>query len=202
MTADTAAEFWADRRARHPRFAHAVAADTRMAAAYRGERFEFRGPVDQFLQILRLCLVSDAFLGQVLYRAKAACVRRRIPLIPHLLNRLVAITTQMYIDDVIIVASGVHIPHGHVVLGGITEIQQGVLIAPFVSIGLRAGELRGPVVGRGSKIGTGSRVLGPIELGPGVVVGANAVVMIDVPAGATAVGVPARVIPAKDESNS
>lgn len=200
MSAETAAEFWADRRARHPRFGEAVAADARAAAAYRGERFEFRGPVDQLVQILRLCLVSDAFLGHLLYRAKAACLRRRIPLVPHVLHRLVAMTSQMYIGDPVVMAPGVHIPHGHVVLDGITEIHQGVLIAPFVSIGLRAGELRGPVIGRGSKIGTGSRLLGPIELGPRVSVGANAVVMVDVPAGSTAVGIPVRIIPPKDEA--
>ena len=202
MTSDEAAEFRAHRRSRHPRFGEAVAADARAAAAFRGERFEFRGPVDQFVQILRLCLVSDAFLGHVLYRAKASCLRRGIPLLPHLLHRLVAITSQMYIGDPVVMEPGVHLPHGHLVLDGITDIQRGVLIAPFVSIGLRAGELRGPVIGRGSKIGTGARLLGPIEIGPRVSIGANSVVMVDVPADATAVGVPVRIIPAKDDASS
>ncbi|MGH2514093.1 MAG: serine O-acetyltransferase, partial [Ktedonobacterales bacterium] len=43
----------------------------------------------------------------------------------------------------------------------------------------------------------GARVLGGITIGDGAQIGANAVVIDDVPAGATAVGIPARVIPAK-----
>jgi len=43
-------------------------------------------------------------------------------------------------------------------------------------------------------VGTGAKILGPVKVGKGAKIGANAVVLCDVPAGATAVGVPARVI--------
>jgi serine O-acetyltransferase len=43
-------------------------------------------------------------------------------------------------------------------------------------------------------IGSGARVLGPVSVGDGAQIGANAVVLQDVPPGATAVGVPARVL--------
>jgi serine O-acetyltransferase len=63
-----------------------------------------------------------------------------------------------------------------------------------VTIGLVEGDFRGPTIGRGVRIGTGAKVIGPVSVGDGAKVGANAVVMIDVPSGASAVGVPARVV--------
>ena len=51
--------------------------------------------------------------------------------------------------------------------------------------------LQGPTIGRGVFVGTGARVLGPIQLGDGAQIGANAVVVKDVPAGAVVVGIPA-----------
>jgi serine O-acetyltransferase len=50
-----------------------------------------------------------------------------------------------------------------------------------------------PTIGDGVFIGAGARVLGGISIGDGAVIGANAVVTNDIPAGATAVGIPARV---------
>jgi serine O-acetyltransferase len=51
----------------------------------------------------------------------------------------------------------------------------------------------GPTIGPRAKIGYGAKVLGEVEVGEGAIVGANAVVLDDVAAGATVVGVPARV---------
>jgi serine O-acetyltransferase len=53
---------------------------------------------------------------------------------------------------------------------------------------------RHPTLGNGVVIGAGAKVLGPIVLGNGARVGSNAVVVKDVPAGATAVGIPARIL--------
>lgn len=55
---------------------------------------------------------------------------------------------------------------------------------------------RHPTLQRGVVIGAGAKVLGPITLGEGAKVGSNAVVVRDVPAGATAVGIPARIVDA------
>jgi serine O-acetyltransferase len=46
-------------------------------------------------------------------------------------------------------------------------------------------------------IGAGAKVLGAITIGDGAMIGANAVVMCDVPPGATAVGIPARIVPGR-----
>jgi serine O-acetyltransferase len=53
---------------------------------------------------------------------------------------------------------------------------------------------RHPTLGKGVVIGAGAKVLGPIMIGEGAKIGSNAVVVKDVPAGATALGIPARVI--------
>lgn len=51
-----------------------------------------------------------------------------------------------------------------------------------------------PRLGRGVNVGSGAKILGAITVGDGAAIGANAVVLTDVPAGASAVGVPARVV--------
>ena len=52
--------------------------------------------------------------------------------------------------------------------------------------------LAATVIERGASLGTGAKVLGPVRVGAGARIGANAVVVSDVPPGATAVGAPAR----------
>ena len=59
---------------------------------------------------------------------------------------------------------------------------------------LRAGDVQGATIERGVSIGTGAKVIGAVRIGAGATVGANAVVVDDVPAGATVVGAPARVV--------
>lgn len=52
-----------------------------------------------------------------------------------------------------------------------------------------------PVIGNDVYLGAGCKVLGSVRIGDGAVIGANSVVLADVPDGATAVGIPARVLP-------
>ncbi|MCC6610636.1 MAG: serine O-acetyltransferase [Burkholderiales bacterium] len=58
---------------------------------------------------------------------------------------------------------------------------------------------RHPTLGNGVVIGAGAKVLGPINVGDGAKIGSNAVVVKDVPPGATAVGIPARIMETPDE---
>ena len=87
---------------------------------------------------------------------------------------------------------GVYIVHGQVVIDGLTEVKAGSIISPWVTIGLRGGDLGGPTIGPNASVGTGAKVLGNVEVGAGAQIGANAVVVDDVQAGATVVGIPAR----------
>lgn len=179
-------------RARHPRLREALPADARITAAYRGERHEFRSPVDAALQMARLALVSDAFLAQALYRLKARLQGLGVPVLPRVAHRLAMVTAQVSIGDPVVVQPGVYILHGQVVIDGTVEIGSGVTIGPWVTIGLRAGDYQGAIIERNVSIGTGAKVIGPVRIGEGATIGANAVVVDDVPAGATVVGVPAR----------
>ena len=69
-----------------------------------------------------------------------------------------------------------------------------VLVSPGVVIGGRSGLPGAPDVGDRVKIGTGAKLLGPIKIGEGAYVGANAVVIHDVAPGDVVVGIPARPI--------
>lgn len=67
-----------------------------------------------------------------------------------------------------------------------------VVIEHQVTVGAEKGSV--PVLGDGVFIGAGAKIIGAVTLGAGAKVGANAVVLDDVPAGATVVGIPARVV--------
>lgn len=79
------------------------------------------------------------------------------------------------------------------------SIGSDVTIRQNTTFGIKTvgGEHLRPLIGDGVDIGVGAVILGDVTVGPGATIGANAVVIKDVPAGATAVGVPARIIPVK-----
>jgi serine O-acetyltransferase len=187
-------DFWRALRARHPGLREALVADARLTAGYRGERSEFRSRLDVAVQMLRLAWVSDAFAAQALYRVKAALQARNVPLLPRLAHRLAMMLAQVSIGDPVLVHPGIYIVHGQVVIDGQVEIHSGVAIAPWVTIGLRAGDYRGATIERNVSIGTGAKVIGPVRVGEGATIGANAVVVDDVPPGVTVVGAPARAV--------
>jgi serine O-acetyltransferase len=80
--------------------------------------------------------------------------------------------------------------HGNSVIGDDCVVRQGV------TLGIKSTDRpdEAPVLGRRVDIGAGAKILGPVRIGDGAKIGANAVVLCDVPANAIAVGVPARII--------
>lgn len=85
---------------------------------------------------------------------------------------------------------------GGIVVSGDAVIGDDVILRNGVTIGLKRTNERGaPVIGNRVDIGAGAKILGPINVGDDAVIGANAVVVHDVPAGAVAVGIPARILP-------
>src|SRR4051794_24559936 len=87
------------------------------------------------------------------------------------------------------------IDHGMgVVIGETAEVGDDVLIYHGVTLGGLSGQpgKRHPTIGSGVAIGAGAQVLGPILVGDNARIGANAVVVAEVPAGETVVGIPAR----------
>jgi len=90
-----------------------------------------------------------------------------------------------------------------VVVGETAEIGDGCTIYQGVTLGgtsLYKGAKRHPTLGRDVVIGAGAKVLGGFTVGDGAKVGSNAVVTKPVPAGATAVGNPARIIEAEGDA--
>lgn len=177
-----------------PRFRTAVLADTRITAEYRGEHHRFRSRFDAWAQAVRLVWVTDSFGGQVCYRAKVACRSRGVPIAPAVFHRLAISLGQISIGDQAVVRPGVYIPHGQVVIDGLTFVDTRVVLRPFVTLGLRDGHIVGPRIGARTRIGTGAKVFGPVRVGADSRIGANAVVNRDVPTRRRVVGVPARVL--------
>ena len=91
----------------------------------------------------------------------------------------------------------VFIDHGMgVVVGETAEIGDDSTLYHGVTLGGTSWNKgkRHPTLGKGVVVGAGAKILGPILIGDGAKVGSNAVVVKDVPAGATAVGIPARIL--------
>jgi serine O-acetyltransferase len=92
----------------------------------------------------------------------------------------------------------VFIDHGMgVVIGETAEVGDGCTIYQGVTLGgtsLYRGEKRHPTLGSGVVVGAGAKVLGGFVVGDGARIGSNAVVVKEVPAGATVVGIPGRIV--------
>jgi serine O-acetyltransferase len=89
------------------------------------------------------------------------------------------------------------IDHGMgVVIGETSEIGDDCTLYHGVTLGGTSWNKgkRHPTLGKGVVIGAGAKILGPIEIGDGAKIGSNAVVVKSVPAGATAIGIPARIV--------
>ena len=93
-----------------------------------------------------------------------------------------------------VIARSVRFPHlNGVVIHATSRVGEDCIIMQQVTLGqLASGD--GPQVGRGVYIGAGAKVLGPITIGDGARIGANAVVLADVPPRATVIGIPARIV--------
>uniref|UniRef100_UPI0025DF9B91 serine O-acetyltransferase n=1 Tax=Thiocapsa sp. TaxID=2024551 RepID=UPI0025DF9B91 len=91
---------------------------------------------------------------------------------------------------------------GGIIISGDAVFGDDCVVRNGVTVGLRHRGVRGaPVIGDRVDIGAGAKVLGPIRIGNDVAIGANAVVIRDVPDGCLAVGVPARIIARGDATS-
>jgi serine O-acetyltransferase len=97
----------------------------------------------------------------------------------------------------------VFIDHGMgVVIGETAEVGNGCTIYQGVTLGgtsLYRGTKRHPTLGEGVVVGAGAKVLGGFRVGDGARIGSNAVVVKEVPAGATVVGIPGRMVEERPE---
>jgi len=106
--------------------------------------------------------------------------------------------TGIEIHPAAIIGRRVFIDHGlGVVIGQTAEVGDDTTIYQGVTLGgtsLTRGAKRHPTLGRNVVVGAGAKVLGPFTVGDGANIGSNAVVVRAVPEGATAVGIPARIV--------
>lgn len=129
--------------------------------------------------------------------------RTRIPLVSSLIKfvtfflfKMVEITTGISIPFSVQIGPGFYIAHfGGIIINGNARIGNNCSVGTGVIIGIRGGEDKGaPVIGNNVFMGVGAKVLGRIRIGDNVKIGANAVVLADVPDGCTAAGVPAKIV--------
>ncbi len=149
---------------------------------------------------LRIVLFELSFQTLLLYRLQVRL--ERIPYIGRFLRRILAwftgIVTSCEINALATIEGGVSLPHPKgIIIGKGCVVRSGATIYQHVTIGTRAGhgeEEKYPVIEGGSKIYAGAVLIGGIRIGANATVGANAVVLNDVPESKTAVGVPARIL--------
>jgi serine O-acetyltransferase len=122
--------------------------------------------------------------------------RHRVPLLPRLIYGLLRIAFAVSLPPSVRLGKGVLL--GYSGLGTVVHaravIGDRVAIGSGVTIGGRSGLRDVPVIEDDVDIGTGAKILGPIRIGRGSVIGANAVVIRDVPPDAVVAGVPAKVL--------
>ena len=131
-----------------------------------------------------------------LYRLGHWCYRRRIPLVPTLIYRLIYLLHHAVIPMSVEIGEGSEFAYGGLgtVLHERCRIGKFVTIGHQVSIGGRSRRWGVPVIEDRCVIGAGAILLGPISIGKESVVGANAVVLTDVPPKTVVAGAPATVV--------
>ncbi len=146
---------------------------------------------------LDVMLSYPGFHAITAHRVLHPLYRAGVPVLPRFLSQAVRFFTGVEIHPGATIGKGLFIDHGMgVVIGETTEIGEGCTIYQGVTLGgtsLSHGK-RHPTLGRGVVVGVNAVVLGAITLGDNVRVGGGSVVVKDVPANATVVGVPARIV--------
>jgi len=127
------------------------------------------------------------------YRVAHALALARVPLLPRLISLLTRAVTGIEIHPAARIGEGLFIDHGAgVVIGETAEIGDDVTLYQGVTLGgtgFATGK-RHPTVQDNVTIGSGAKLLGPITIGHGAKIGANSVVITDVPPNCTVVGNP------------
>lgn len=131
-----------------------------------------------------------------IYRSANWCHRHNVPILPALLKAINRIVFAVVLPPSACLGKGVLLSYQG--LGTIIHrravIGDRAVVGAGVTIGGRSGSEQVPVIEEGAMIGTGAKVLGPVRIGRFASIGANAVVLDDVPDFGVAVGIPARVV--------
>jgi len=142
--------------------------------------------------------------GRWRYGIRSAIARKFCSLIYKVLFKVVQVLTGIELPCEAIVGRNFIIDHfGGIIISGFARFGDNCRIRNGVVVGLRrVGDRSAPVIGNNVDIGAGAKLLGPIRIGDNVCIGANAVVLCDVPSNSTAVGIPAVVKRRSDSSET
>ena len=123
-------------------------------------------------------------------------LRHHVPLLPLLLTLFNRVVFAVQLPAATTLGRGVKLNYSGLgtVLHPRAVIGNRVEIGPGVVIGGRSEIWEVPIIEDDVQIGVGAKILGPVRVGRGAIVGANAVVLHDVPPGAVVAGIPARIV--------
>jgi serine O-acetyltransferase len=162
-----------------------IAADVRAKAAW------VYGPVSVRTVLKTLC--TDGTFAMIVYRLMQASQRLKLVPLAMLFNKINVVCGGCVIGRGAVFGPGLVLVHS---LGVVinTAVRGGghVVLEHQVTIG--AERHRAPTLGDDVFVGAGAKVIGAVRIGSRVRIGANAVVVTDIPDGVTAVGVPARAV--------
>jgi serine O-acetyltransferase len=146
---------------------------------------------------LEIVLCYPGFHALVIHRFSHRLWRMRVPLVPRLLSQVARLLTGVEIHPGAVIGQGVFIDHGMgVVIGETSVIGNNCLLYQGVTLG-GTGKQEGkrhPTLQDNVVVGAGAKVLGAITVGSNTRIGAGSVVLRDVDAESTVVGVPGRVV--------
>ena len=141
--------------------------------------------------------------GRWRYGVRPVFVRKICSFIYKLLFKFIQIITGIELPCEAEVGDNFVIDHfGGIIVSGYAKFGDNCRIRNGVTIGLRRIEEKfAPMIGNNVDVGAGAKLLGPITIGDNVIIGANAVVLCDVPANSIAVGVPATIKPRSSQND-
>ncbi len=144
-----------------------------------------------------ILIFHAGYHSMLLYRICRLFYRLKLYPLSYMIYYLNRILFSVDVHPAARIEPGVVIDHGvGVVIGSTATVGRGTLIYHGVTLGAKRvmkGK-RHPDVGRNVCIGAGAKILGPIKIGDNSKIGANAVVLEDVPPNSTVVGIPARIV--------
>jgi len=139
---------------------------------------------------------AEEMSGLFFYRMGNWAVRHRVPIVPTLMKAASRLVFGSHLPSDATIGRTSMLGYGGLgtVIHPRAVIGENVMVGPHVTVGGRSRQEGVPVVGDDVFIGTGACIVGDVRVGRGAVIGANAVVIEDVPERAVVAGVPARVI--------
>ena len=146
---------------------------------------------------LEILLAYPGFHARQFHRLAHRLYRWHIPVLPRLISHVSRFLTGIEIHPGAKIGEGFFIDHGMgVVIGETSEIGDNVTLYQEVTLGGTSQQRakRHPTLGNNVVVGVGAQLIGSITIGDNAKVGAGSVVITSVPANATVVGVPGRVV--------